>query len=108
MRSKPHFPPVRCDMLIDAELLASLPQKMRAAQETFDRTGGLHAAALFDATGTLVVLRDDVGRHNAVDNVIGHCLLHGPFPLDRDVLLVSGRSSFEIMQKALAGGASPS
>ena len=96
------FPPVQSAMLIEAELLASLPQKMRAAQETFDRTGGLHAAALFDSSGKLLVLREDVGRHNAVDKVVGHCLMHGPFPLDRHVLLVSGRSSFEIMQKALA------
>jgi FdhD protein len=96
------FPPVQSDMRIDAELLASLPQQMRAAQETFNRTGGLHAAALFDAGGKLVVLREDVGRHNAVDKVVGHCLLHGSFPPDRHILLVSGRSSFEIMQKALA------
>jgi len=96
------LPPVQSDMRIDAELLATLPQQMRAAQETFNRTGGLHAAALFDASGKLVVLREDVGRHNAVDKVVGHCLLHGPFPPDRHLLLVSGRSSFEIMQKALA------
>jgi len=96
------FPPVQSDVRIDAELLANLPQKMRAAQETFDRTGGLHAAALFNAEGKLLVLREDVGRHNAVDKVVGHCLLYGPFPPDRHVLLVSGRSSFEIMQKALA------
>src|SRR3954469_21346768 len=96
------FPPVQSDMLIEPELIASLPQKMRAAQETFERTGGLHAAALFDAEGRLIVLREDVGRHNAVDKVIGHCLLHGAFPPNRNVLLVSGRSSFEIMQKALA------
>jgi len=96
------FPAVQSDMRIDAELLASLPQQMRAAQETFNRTGGLHAAALFDASGKLVVLREDVGRHNAVDKVVGHCLLHGSFPPDRHILLVSGRSSFEIMQKALA------
>jgi len=96
------FPPVQSDMRMDAELLASLPQQMRAAQETFNRTGGLHAAALFNADGKLIVLREDVGRHNAVDKVIGHCLLHSPFPPDRHVLLVSGRSSFEIMQKALA------
>jgi FdhD protein len=96
------FPPVQSDMRIDAEALAGLPQQMRAAQETFNRTGGLHAAALFDAGGKLLVLREDVGRHNAVDKVVGHCLLHGPFPPDRHVLLVSGRSSFEIMQKALA------
>src|SRR6267143_1600312 len=96
------FPPVESDIQIEAELIATLPQKMRAAQETFDRTGGLHAAALFDSTGELIVLREDVGRHNAVDKVVGHCLLHGPFPMDRHILLVSGRSSFEIMQKALA------
>jgi FdhD protein len=96
------FPPIHSDLLIDPELLASLPQKMRAAQKTFDRTGGLHAAALFDSDGQLIVLREDVGRHNAVDKVVGHCLLHGPFPMDRYILLVSGRSSFEIMQKALA------
>ena len=96
------FPAVQSDMVIDAKLLASLPQKMRAAQETFDRTGGLHAAALFDSCGKLLVLREDVGRHNAVDKVVGHSLMHGPFPLDQHILLVSGRSSFEIMQKALA------
>ena len=98
------FPPVESDMLIEPELIATLPQKMRAAQKTFDRTGGLHAAALFDSTGALIVLREDVGRHNAVDKVVGRCLLNGLFPLDRHILLVSGRSSFEIMQKALAAG----
>jgi FdhD protein len=96
------FPPIQSDLRLDAELLASLPQEMRAAQETFNRTGGLHAAALFDADGKLIVLREDIGRHNAVDKVIGHSLFHGPFPPGRQILLVSGRSSFEIMQKALA------
>jgi FdhD protein len=96
------FPPIQSDLRIAAELLTTLPQKMRAEQETFNRTGGLHAAALFDANGKLLVLREDIGRHNAVDKVIGHCLLHGPFPPDWHILLVSGRSSFEIMQKALA------
>jgi FdhD protein len=96
------FPPIQSDMVLDADLLASLPQQMRAAQETFQRTGGLHAAAIFDSSGKLLVLREDVGRHNAVDKVVGHCLMRGPFPLDRHVLLVSGRSSFEIMQKSLA------
>jgi FdhD protein len=96
------FPPVTSDLVIKASTLARLPETMRAAQPTFERTGGIHAAALFDAAGELLVLREDVGRHNAVDKVIGHCLRTGPFPLDHHVLLVSGRSSFEIMQKTLA------
>lgn len=97
------FPPVDSDVVVAAEVLATLPDAMRKAQATFDRTGGLHAAALFDAEGSLVVLREDIGRHNAVDKVLGYCLLNGHFPPERHVLLVSGRSSFEIMQKALAG-----
>jgi FdhD protein len=96
------FPPVEPDLVIDADTIAAMPAKMRAAQTTFNQTGGLHAAALFDAHGKLLVLREDVGRHNAVDKVIGHYMLSGQFPPDRHVLLVSGRSSFEIMQKALA------
>jgi FdhD protein len=96
------FPPVRSDMVVDARLLTSLPGTMRAAQATFDRTGGLHAAALFDPSGRMIVLREDVGRHNAVDKALGYCLLNGQFPLDECILVVSGRSSFEIMQKALA------
>jgi FdhD protein len=96
------FPAVTSDITIDPEVIARLPEIMRAAQATFDRTGGLHAAALFDAQGRLIVLREDVGRHNAVDKVVGYCLLNGPFPPEQHVLLVSGRSSFEIMQKALA------
>ena len=96
------LPAIDSDMTVTPALIASLPGLMRAAQDTFDRTGGLHAAALFDERGKLIVLREDVGRHNAVDKVIGHCLLHGLFPLDRHILLVSGRSSFEIVQKSLA------
>ncbi|HEY7087872.1 MAG TPA: formate dehydrogenase accessory sulfurtransferase FdhD [Tepidisphaeraceae bacterium] len=85
-----------------AESILKLPAAMQSAQATFHRTGGLHAASIFDEAGRMLVLREDVGRHNAVDKVIGHCLLHGPFPLDRHVLMVSGRSSFEIMQKSLS------
>jgi FdhD protein len=82
-------------------LLLSLSAKLRAAQETFDRTGGLHASALFDRAGNLLLLREDVGRHNALDKVIGHALKQD-LPMDEAILLVSGRISFELMQKALA------
>jgi FdhD protein len=95
------FLPIESDVRIAATTLLALPAAMRQAQETFSRTGGLHAAALFDNAGALLALREDVGRHNAVDKVIGWCLLNGITPI-RHVLLVSGRSSFEIMQKALA------
>jgi len=97
------FPPVESDVTVDAETLVALPEVMRRAQSSFDRTGGVHAAALFESDGRLVVSREDVGRHNAVDKVLGFALMNGLLPLDRHVLLVSGRSSFEIMQKALAG-----
>lgn len=97
-----HFPPVRGQLRVAAETILSLPAQMRRRQETFERTGGLHAAAVFDARGKLVVLREDVGRHNAVDKVLGYGLLQGRLPFDQHILLVSGRASFEIMQKALA------
>jgi FdhD protein len=98
-----HFPPVQADVRISSALLSQLPQQMRAAQKTFEATGGLHAAAIFDANGRLVVLREDVGRHNAVDKVLGFGLLDNLLPFERHILLVSGRASFEILQKALAG-----
>jgi FdhD protein len=98
------FPMVTADWNVTPELIWSLPEKLRAAQETFSKTGGLHASAIFDLEGNLLVMREDVGRHNALDKVLGHALLNGLLPLDRHILLVSGRTSFEIMQKALAGG----
>jgi FdhD protein len=88
---------------VSAEVIAAMPDAMRRTQKTFERTGGLHAAALFDEAGRLLVVHEDVGRHNAVDKVLGHALLNDLLPLDRHVLVVSGRLSFEIMQKSLAG-----
>lgn len=88
----------------DAEMLCRLPEKLRDTQAIFGRTGGLHAAALFSADGELLVLREDIGRHNAVDKVVGWALLQGKLPLAGHALLVSGRGGFEIVQKALAAG----
>ncbi len=87
---------------VGADIIRGLPAKLRRAQDVFDSTGGLHAAGLFTATGKLLCLREDVGRHNAVDKVLGYGYLGGTLPFDRHVLLVSGRASFEILQKALA------
>jgi FdhD protein len=92
------------DFRIDSELLTELPEALRAAQDVFQRTGGLHAAALFDTSGHLLVVREDIGRHNAVDKVIGWALLDHRVPLGNAVLLVSGRGGFEIVQKALVAG----
>jgi FdhD protein len=98
-----HFPPVESRLTVAANLLTRLPLRMRRSQATFARTGGLHAAAVFDAKGELLVLREDVGRHNAVDKVLGFGLLENQLPFETHILLVSGRASFEILQKALAG-----
>ncbi|MEU5952816.1 formate dehydrogenase accessory sulfurtransferase FdhD [Streptomyces sp. NPDC047525] len=93
-------PPVR----LGTELLACLPDRLRAAQRVFDRTGGLHGAALFSEDGELLDIREDVGRHNAVDKLVGRALQDGRLPLSRAVLLVSGRASFELAQKAVMAG----
>lgn len=90
--------------LFEPEVLCQLPEKLRAAQPVFGRTGGLHAAALFDSAGVLLALREDIGRHNAVDKVIGWALLQDRLPLSGHTMLVSGRGGFEIVQKALAAG----
>jgi FdhD protein len=92
------------DFRFDPELLCTLPDKLRAVQTVFSHTGGLHAAALFDAQGNLIVLREDIGRHNAVDKVIGWALRQGLVPLREHIMLVSGRGGFEIVQKALSAG----
>jgi len=100
---------VRCDVVppgfaVPADVLVGLPDRLREAQRVFDRTGGLHAAGLFDRSGKPVTVREDVGRHNAVDKVIGEQLLAGRVPLADHVLQVSGRASFEIVQKAAVAG----
>ena len=90
--------------VIAPAILCGLAKKLRAAQAIFGATGGLHAAALFDAEGKLLALREDVGRHNAVDKLVGWALMEGRLPLHGHVVMVSGRSSFEILQKCLAAG----
>lgn len=96
------FPKLRTSFRLEAKVLSRLPDRLRQHQATFARTGGLHAAALFDSRGKLIALREDVGRHNAVDKVLGHAFLRRRWPPERCVLMVSGRASFEIVQKALA------
>jgi FdhD protein len=99
------FPPITSkEIRIDIETLLSLPEKLRNAQSDFARTGGIHAAGIFDVNGELKGAREDIGRHNAVDKAIGRAFLDGILPLDRHILLVSGRASLEIIQKALAAG----
>lgn len=95
---------VELDTTFAVETLTSIPNKLRGNQTTFDQTGGLHAAAAFDIAGNLSVTREDVGRHNAVDKVVGALLLDGRLPASDLGLMVSGRASFELMQKALVAG----
>ena len=97
-----HFKPVKTRSRVSRDVLLALPEKFRRAQKAFAQTGGLHAAGVFSHDGKLIVLREDVGRHNAVDKVVGNGLLHGLLPFKEHILMVSGRASFEIMQKALA------
>lgn len=101
----PGVAPTTAGWSVAADVVSALPDRMREHQRGFDRTGGLHAAALATADGDLLVVREDVGRHNAVDKVVGHGLLEGPFPFTDHLLVVSGRVSFEIVQKAVAAGA---
>ena len=89
--------------VVPAEVLLGLPDALRAGQQLFERTGGIHAAGLFDASGALVALREDIGRHNAVDKLLGWAALGGRWPLADALLVVSGRVSFEIVQKAAVG-----
>jgi FdhD protein len=104
IRTRSRFP-VACDpATVDRAVLVSLPDRLRAGQQVFERTGGLHAAGLFTTTGELLCLREDVGRHNAVDKVVGWAAREQRLPLAGTVLQVSGRASFELVQKALMAG----
>ncbi len=98
------FPPLADGPVLRASLLLALPDRLRAGQRVFDQTGGLHAAGLFDVDGELRILREDVGRHNAVDKVVGRALLDGLLPATGHLLAVSGRAGYEIVQKAIAAG----
>jgi FdhD protein len=98
------FPAIASEWTVRHDVVGRLPGELRAAQRVFDQTGGLHAAGLFDRKGRLIDLHEDVGRHNAVDKLIGTHFLQNDLPLDESILLLSGRVSFEVMQKALSAG----
>lgn len=98
------FPPVESDCIVEASVIQRLPQLLWERQQTFAQTGGLHACALFELSGELRAIREDVGRHNALDKLIGRAFLDRELPLGNCVLFLSGRVSFEMMQKALAAG----
>jgi FdhD protein len=97
-------PRVDSDLYVGAALVAQLPDRLRAGQAAFEATGGLHATGLFSADGELLCVREDVGRHNALDKVLGRAFLDGLLPLSRSILCVSGRLSFELVQKAAVAG----
>jgi FdhD protein len=97
-------PQVDGSLVVSSALIESLSERARAGQDVFRETGGLHASCLFDAEGKLVAVREDVGRHNALDKLVGSRLLAGELPLSRSVLFLSGRASFELLQKAAAAG----
>src|SRR5687767_14692546 len=97
-------PRVESDLRVPATLVASLPDRLRGAQAAFEATGGLHATGLFTPAGELLCVREDVGRHNALDKVIGRAFLDGLLPLSHSILCVSGRLSFELVQKAAVAG----
>ncbi len=103
--AKRALPPLPAGPQVDAELLSGLPDTLRQAQNLFESTGGLHAAALFDLTGRLIEVREDVGRHNALDKLIGWAFLNKQLPLSDKIILVSGRASYELLQKCRVAGA---
>ncbi|MGN6445602.1 formate dehydrogenase accessory sulfurtransferase FdhD [Amnibacterium sp.] len=104
VRTASAYPILPVGLTVQEAVIAALPDRLRAAQSLFDATGGVHAAGLFDADGEPLVVREDVGRHNAVDKVVGHALTEGLLPLSHTVLQVSGRASFELVQKARMAG----
>ncbi|GAA2880110.1 formate dehydrogenase accessory sulfurtransferase FdhD [Pseudonocardia halophobica] len=104
VKLKSRFSPAHDQVRVPWEVVGTLPDRLREAQKVFDSTGGLHAAGLFEPDGSLLVTREDVGRHNAVDKVLGHALLEGRVPAAGTVLQVSGRASFELVQKAVMAG----